>query len=494
MSDYRRFVRDTILYIPAQLCPPVVQFATMVAWTHLLDPTGFGVTTFVMASQEFTALIGITWWTVFVLRFRIRFAAIGERQFRHMDNLVAVFATVVQVALTLPMLWLAGASFNWAIMASSAAFFATRTIIAHYSEWARAERRIGVFTAAQLIGSVGGSALSIAALVVLGPYPSAALGAQAIGFGLGLVPLFKSGIFRLGIGQFDQDIFDKTLRYGLPLIVGGIFNWLAGNCIRIIVQFAEGGVGLGLLSVGWGLGQRLSAVLAMLFTAATYPLAVTHLEGGDKKAALAQVSLNGVLLLALLAPAMAGIEILSAPLVRNLVASTFREPTIVILPIAFLAGAIRWLRVHTSEQTMILLEKTRATMYVTIFETAVNVLFGIIGMHYGGIVGATLGILAGTTAACIASFAYSFFQLGLPVPSGGTLLRILFATGVMSVGIRLMPEPSNLLALLLTATAGVAIYGAMIMIVFPECRTLARLFVMRYIPARAGRRSPGHLP
>src|SRR6516225_1278940 len=109
MSDHQRLVRDTILYIPAQLFPPLVQFATMVAWTHLLDPTGFGITTFVMASQEFTALVGITWWTLFVLRFRIRFAAMGDGQFRRMDNLVAVIAIAIQVALTLPMLWLAGA-------------------------------------------------------------------------------------------------------------------------------------------------------------------------------------------------------------------------------------------------------------------------------------------------------------------------------------------------------------------------------------------------
>ena len=67
MSDHSgKLIHHTVLYIPAQLIPPLVQFATLIAWTHLLDPTGFGIATFVIAAQEFTSLVGITWWSLFL--------------------------------------------------------------------------------------------------------------------------------------------------------------------------------------------------------------------------------------------------------------------------------------------------------------------------------------------------------------------------------------------------------------------------------------------
>jgi O-antigen/teichoic acid export membrane protein len=184
------------------------------------------------------------------------------------------------------------------------------------------------------------------------------------------------------------------------------------------------------------------------------------------------VSLNSVFLLTFLTPTVAGAALLSSPLVTIMISAQFQEMTIMVLPIAILAAAVRALRVHTSDQTMILLERTRITMYAKLFETVVNVVFCAIGLYFGGIVGAALGVLAGTIAACIASFAYSFLGLGLPAPSGGTLMRIVLATGVMSVVVRLMPAPVNSMTLLLTIAVGATAYAGMIILTFGECRAM----------------------
>jgi len=482
-----KLVRNTILYLPAQFLPPLVQFTTMIAWTHLLPPAGFGVVTFVIAAQEFTALVGITWWTLFVLRFRSRFTAAGEERFRLLDSLVVACATVAQLVLTLPMLWLAGAPIGWAIVLASAAFFVARTIFAHYGEWARGGHLIGLFTISQLIAAVIGSGLSIAALIMLGPVPAAALAAQAFGYALALGVLFTKMNLRLRPGAYDRAIFADARTYGAPLILSGVLGWIAGNSIRVIVQLSEGAFGLGLLSVGWGLGQRIAAVLAMLFTAATYPLAVTNMEGGDRNGALAQVSLNGVFLLALLTPAMAGVALISSPLVTIMIAAQFREMTIVILPIAILAAAIRALRIHTSDQTMILVERTHATMFANMFEASANIVLGAAGLYLGGIVGATLGVLAGTAAAAVASFAYAFLRLGLPAPSGWTIMRILLATAVMSETVHLLPAPGTLVALATTVTVAAVTYAAAIVLAFPKCRAAIATLAMRRRGVRKNR-------
>lgn len=471
MNDHTgRLVHNTILYIPAQVLPPLVQFLTVVVWTYQLAPAGFGIVTFVIAAQEFTSLIGVTWWTLFVLRFRLRYQRAGEEQFRRLDSLIVSGAILIQILLTVPMLWLGGAAVGWMLFISAAGFFATRTVFAHYCEWARVDRMIGVFTAAQLIGSVGGSLLSIAALHVFGPHPSAALGAQALGFLVALVVLFSKARLHLKVGRYDPTIFAEAKRYSFPLIPSGIAGWVAMNCIRVLVQFSQGASGLGLLSVGWGLGQRIATVLAMLFAAASYPLAVGNMEDGNRPGALAQISLNGVFLLTILAPTSAGAAILAPYMVNLLIAERFREVTIFVLPIALLVAAIRSLRLHTADQTMILLERTPATMMANMVEVVANTIFCVIGLHYAGIVGAAVGVLCGTIIAALLAFGFAAIRLHLPFPSIWTVARILGATALMSLGLKLLPAPANLAELAFTIAAGALAYAILILVAFPEAR------------------------
>src|SRR6266853_1694219 len=68
----------------------------------------------------------------------------------------------------------------------------------------------------------------------------------------------------------------------------------------------------GLFAVGYGLGQRAAAVAAMLVTAAAFPLAVKSMEQSGSKVAMRQLANNSALLIALLAPSIAGIFMLRA--------------------------------------------------------------------------------------------------------------------------------------------------------------------------------------
>ena len=306
------------------------------------------------------------------------------------------------------------------------------------------------------------------------------LGAQALGQLVALIVLFRQTGLRAGFGKFDSSIFTDVWRYGAPLIISGVVGWGASNIIRVLVQYWEGPVALGLLSVGWGIGQRISAVLAMLFTAAAYPLAVHNLERGDRKGALAQVSLNGVFLLAILTPALVGAATLTRPIVTLLIAESFRETTIVILPIAMFAASIRFLRLHTSDQTMLLLERTDVSMWVTVTETALNIALCSLGLHLGGLYGAALGMLIGTSLACVGGFAYSFALLGLPPPAPWTCLRILLAVGVMSCALRVLPTPATISALTLTIAVGALAYASAIVLAFPECRALLTRQLKRF--------------
>ena len=392
-------LRNTLFYLPAQFLGPLVQFAVVVIWTHLLDPAAFGVVTFVVAAQEVTALIGVVWWSIYMLRFRQRHAGADAERFRAMDaRIVAAGALGQAVMAPLCLLAIGVAPDPW-LAAALTFYLVARLALGHFSEWARSDHRIAAYSFAQIAAPLVGSVLSVAAILLFGPSPAVALTALALGQVTGVVGLMAALGRRLSLGRFDRAIFRDALRYSLPLVGAGAFSWIAGNGVRILVQHVDGVVAVGLLSAGWGLGQRISNVIAMVCTAAAYPLAVDRMEAGDRDGALAQVANNGLLMFALLAPAAAGLAALSAPLVDLMIAAEYREITRFVMPVAMIAGAARTLRNHTADQACLLLDRTRVSMLSNLADAALTTLCAAVGLAMAGIAGAAAGALAGTAIA-----------------------------------------------------------------------------------------------
>ncbi|HMN70620.1 MAG TPA: lipopolysaccharide biosynthesis protein [Rhodoblastus sp.] len=465
----RSLFRNTLLYLPAQVLGPFVQFAVVVAWTHLLDPAAFGIVTFVVAAQELTALFGLFWWSIYVLRFRQRYEGADDDRFRAMDARMALCGSATQIAAAPLCLLAVGAAADVATVLAAAAYLVTRLLVAHYSEWARSQHRIRAYTAAQFAGPIFGSGLSILAVLIFGGKPAVVLASMALGQAAGAIAVMAALGVRLRPGAFDREIFLEARRYGAPLILGGLFGWAAINGIRVLVQAGTGVVGLGLLSAGWGLGQRVANFIAMVCTAAAFPIAVDRIESGDRKGALEQVSLNGTLMLALLAPATVGVAVLAAPVVNLLIATDYRSVTIFVLPIATAAGAVRTYKTHTADQAGLLLERTRA-LTVSNFADAVTTLVGAaIGLAWGGIEGAAVGCLAGTLLATLGALVYATRWLELPIHLGACL-RILAGVGVMSAALILTPVPETALAIALKILLGAVCYGVALLALFPAAR------------------------
>lgn len=467
----RSLVRNTLLYMPAQVLGPFVQFAVVVAWTHLLAPAAFGVVTFVIAAQEFTALVGIVWWSLYVLRFRQRYEGGDEARFRAMDTRMALYGSLTQIVAAPLCLLAVGAVADATTVIAAAAYLVTRLLVVHYSEWARSQHRIRAYTIAQFAGPILGSGLSVAALLLFGATPAVVLFSMALGQGAGAAAVMASlGVARPP-GVFDRAIFSEARHYGAPLILGGLFAWTAINGIRVLVEFGDGVVGLGLLSAGWGLGQRIANFIAMVCTAAAFPIAVDRIESGDRHGALEQVALNGTLMLALLAPATVGVAVLAAPLVNLLIAADYRSVTILVLPLATAAGAIRTYKTHTADQAGLLLERTRALTVSNFADAVATMLCAAIGLAYGGIVGAALGCLVGTVIVTGGALVYATRWLELPI-HGGAYLRIFAAVCGMFAALVNLPQPQTAVGIAVTIMIGAGVYAIALLAIFPALRNV----------------------
>ena len=275
---------------------------------------------------------------------------------------------------------------------------------------------------------------------------------------------------RLSIRRPDMAILKRALSFGVPLVVAGVIAWVSANGIRNIVQYDGGHEAVGLVSVGWALGQRLASFVAMLVTAAAFPLAVRYLQAGHRELAVHQLSLNGAVLFGLLAPATAGIVMITHPAVSVLIAPAFQQVTLAVLPLAAFGGAIRNLRVHMVDQVFILFERTDICVVANLIEAVVTVLGCIIGLRLGGLPGAVGGCVVGFVAGAAFSFAYAVLRFGLRI-LWDAFLRISVATSAMVVVLWMLPEERIAAGawgqIAVSMVVGGIVYGGTLLLLFP---------------------------
>jgi hypothetical protein len=220
-------------------------------------------------------------------------------------------------------------------------------------------------------------------------------------------------------------------------------------------------------------GGRRFDLRSAIAAALVVPLAASAAAAAWFDGALRQVSLNGALMFGLMAPAAVGVALLAGPFVRLAVAQQFQAQTIVILPLAVLAGAARALRVHTGDQTALLVRRTRSMTVFNLIDAVAALAGGAVGEYFGGVVGAAVGCLAGTLVGSTAAMAFGVARLGLRLPLAA-LAGVLAASAIMGAALRLVPPPIGALGLAAQIVAGVFIYAAVILVLFPQARRIAR--------------------
>lgn len=457
-------IRQTVLYLPAQVFGPLCQFAAAVGWTHYLAPADYGVAAYLIAAQDLALILTMQWWSLFTGRFFQRFQRSGGLEdYAQTDLALVLVGSALQIpAAAIVMLSLG--VFTWSFFAATSLYFITRVALNHYSERARASERIAVYTIAQTASSVVGSLMSFPVLLYVSQTPEALIWTFVLPQALALAVIVRLLGVPRRIVKIDRAMVSAGLVYGLPLVASCLFIWVCQNGIRFVVEQWGGLAAVGLVSVGWGLAMRLASVVSMIGAAAAFPRAVAHFEAGKIEVALDHIAMGGALLFGLLAPAVAGMFMISAQVAELFVAETFRPVTQVILPVALLAAAIRSMRVHFFDQVGLLRERTRATLMVNALDATTSMIGCTIGVILGGIEGAALGsLLAAIVPLGLSASLAMRMKLRIPV---GTLVRTAIAAAVMVGVMRLLPTGTGIGGLILSILTGASAYGVAMGLLF----------------------------
>jgi O-antigen/teichoic acid export membrane protein len=469
-------LKHTLLYLPAQFVGPLFQLLAMIVWTHVVDEHTLGVITLITATHELLQIGFLAWWSQYALRFLGRYQDANDAsRFYCTENAVLLISIALQSAAVIGILLLVIApDAKMGLLLAAVAYVMTRSLNVYIGERARAQQQIRVYTIQQVFGPSVGFVTGLVLIRLFGQsaeWPLAGYAAAQLTAALIVIPTLRRG-YRLW--PIDREIVTHALRYGIPLIVGGALGWVGLNASRFIVNEMSGVAAAGLFAVGYGLGQRAAAVAAMLVTAAAFPLAVKSMEQEGSQAGMRQLAANSALLVAILAPSLAGIFMLRTEIVHLLIAAPFQAVTLAVLPLSTLAGAIRNLRAHFGDQVFLLQNRTRWMMAIAAIDASMTVVLSALFLPRWGLPGVAGATVLAALAAASVSFSIGFTRFGLRLPVGH-LVRIALATIAMAALLRIFPEARTIAVLAAHVAAGAAAYfGALALLYAPSLVRMLR--------------------
>ncbi len=473
-------IGHTLKYLPAQLLSPLAQLASMVLWTHWLAPEEMGAYTLVTVTQELAYLGCLGWFAVYLLRYWPPAAdTAGRSRFLLLENAVVLASLALSALVAGVTAWALPGDHAWAPAAMAvAAFFATKAISSHYAERARAQAAFLPYTLLQVSGPIGGLLLGWLAMQFIAPTAVALLAAYALAQGIGVLLALPGLGLLWRRPHIDPQLLRAAFAFGGPVLMLSALGWVAENYIRYLVQWVSGAGTLGLMIVGWALGRRCAAVAATLVTTASFPLAARMLNDNKRDEALNHLVLNATLMVGVLLPVTAAVEMLGPTLVELFVAVEYQAITTELLALSVVAGALRNLHMHTTDQLMVLERKVAMLARVDLFEIALCAALSLAGLLLEGLRGAVAGQALGSLATLCLSGWLAHRHLGFSWPWADTL-KIGLATGVMLLALYLLHASHDALGLGLATAVGTGVYGA----------AIALLFAPRWRRLRAARRT-----
>ena len=461
------FIRQTLLYLPAQILAPALQFATIIVWAHILPVDAVAIATLVVAIQEIGFAAFFMWWSHFVLRHLSKFRVSNEiDKFLGSEPIALIASIVCQVAVITPVTWLYFNKLNLASTAVILAFISTRSVNNYFSERARADAKIRLYTTMQVAVPALGLTLSVLFCSWFGASETSVLGGFAVAQGGSLfLALFDSDFARRPL-KVDKSILAGAVTFGIPVMAAQLLSTVALNAPRFIVDQTLGLTAAGAFAVAYGLGLRTSSFAVMLVTAGAYPMVVRKFETEGIEAAYNQLRSNIIMVLLVVVPCALGLLAVNPSVIKILLPSDIQMDAESVLPLAAIGGMLRYMRSHSTDQVFLLKSRPVVSSIISLVDLVLVLIFSTLGAINYGLAGAISGPVIAAAITLIASFSIAHFRFAFAFPFQG-LFRILIAGALMAGSVSLLPDTDNIAVLSTTILFGGIVYFVAIWILFP---------------------------
>jgi O-antigen/teichoic acid export membrane protein len=327
---YKRVVSDLLVYLPSKLLPALTPFITVPIFTHLFTPDEFGTYTLAFGIAELLLAGTCTGFASSALRF--------YTPYRQSDNLPTYFAAlllsvcaivglaagITAVVLLLARHWIS--SDLYSLLWLAVLTFAANAFVVTLSHVLRAQERSAWYTIVELLNRYGTIAISIT-LALLGFGVISMLWGQFVTLALLIVPLLwltSQNVTLRGTPVKRADI-RQMWTYAIPLTAGNVAFWTLRISDRYIIEIFQRRAEVGFYAVSSNIASRSIGMLVSLFLLVPAPVIMRVWEEQGREACENLLTLFTRMFFLMICPAVIGLGVLAAPLVRLLADEAYFE-------------------------------------------------------------------------------------------------------------------------------------------------------------------------
>src|ERR1700759_112991 len=132
-------LRNTLLYLPAQIVGPLFQLIAMIVWTHVVDEHTLGVITLITATHELLQIAFLTWWSQYALRYFGSYHDRGDvSRFHRTENAALLVSVLLQSIIAgVILLYVIAPDASSGLLIATVGYVITRTLNLYIGERAR---------------------------------------------------------------------------------------------------------------------------------------------------------------------------------------------------------------------------------------------------------------------------------------------------------------------------------------------------------------------
>ncbi len=456
------FKKGLLGYLPANILQGLIGFATLTVFTRILSPDDYGRYALAFGVSSLIYTIFFTWMEAAMARFFV-----GENRdqteapllygtvYRLFIGVVLVFAALSAIGLWL---WQGNPALKLAVGYSLATII-PRSLIRLVQEQRRAEGRVGQASIIDMVQTGGSFVIGVAcALAGLGG-ASPIIGTGVIA-ALCLPLVVREDWSRAARGSFDATRAWAYAQYGFPVAASLILTLALYTVDRFLIANYLSEAQAGAYHAGFSLASRILDVLFIWFGAAGAPAMVHALESGGESALKATARQQLTTMAFVLFPAVGGLIMVAPSLGGLVIGGPLREAALTVTPLITIGALFSGLNTYYFLQAFTLAKKTRLLVVAMAIPAISNIVLNVLLIPRMGLVGAGLASALSFGMGLIGSWLLGLNTLRLPVPVGD-LAKIGLSTAVMMLALSLLPSWGGLAELISRAVAGIAIYGAL---------------------------------
>jgi O-antigen/teichoic acid export membrane protein len=441
-------LQQSIIYVVAKLLPGLFGMLTTALLTRLLTPPEYGIFGLTLVVMTFGSNLAFDWLGLAFMRFF---------QARQDDPLILPTFGWIFTALAglTGVVACSGLAVSGASSTETAAV-AIGILLIWTSSWFELNARVPIarFQAVRyLLMNIGR-----AVFVMVGTVGTAWATRDPLMAGLGMAGGLLAGTLAGGRvivpirNRFDIALAKTIIMFGLPLAASMAMTGLINSGTRALIELLDSSAALGLYTATYMLVQNTLSVIAAGIASAGYSLAVRAVDSGDPMSASRQLSDNGTLLLAVLAPAALAMGLMAQDIAATLVGPHYVAGVAHLTPWMAAGTFFGGVRAHYLDHAFQLGHKSHLQVWVTVVAAIWAVGLSIWLIPREGPNGAAMAMTVAMAFSCVHAWLAGKHAYPLPFP-GVALVRIALACGVMG-GLILAVPGHGLLPLIARVAVG----------------------------------------